>query len=116
MGAKNVFTVIIVCVLLFVAFKVGPILYKGVFGIRGICAEQVDRYKKYGSQFVFMRVDEDLRRIGIPKQNSKYQIKIEGEKVYLDISYWDTAHFHKKYKKDFEFHHQCFSDTDTLFK
>jgi hypothetical protein len=116
MGVKNVFTVLVVCVILFVAFKVVPIFYKGVIGIRGVCAEQVDRYKKYGSVFVMMRVNEQLLQIGIPKNKSKYKLKIEGKKVYLDIEYWDTAKFYKDYKKDFKFHHQCFSETHTFFK
>ena len=47
MGPKNVFYVLIACVILFFVLKLGPIYYKGIFGIRGICADQVDRYKKY---------------------------------------------------------------------
>lgn len=116
MGTKNVFYILIACVLIFFILKVGPIYYKGVLGIRGICAEQVDRYKKYGSEFVGMRVNEDLIRIGIPKKKSKYKIKVEGKKVYLDIDYWDTATFYKDYKKDFKFHHQCYSEVHTFFK
>ncbi len=116
MGIKNVSTILIACVLLFFVFKVGPIYYKGLLGIRGICAEQVDRYKKYGNQFVMMRVNEDLIKIGIPKKKSKYKLKIEGKRVYLDIDYWDTAKFYKDYKKDFKFHHQCYSETHTFFK
>jgi len=116
MGTKNVFMVLIACVLIFFVLKVGPIYYKGLLGIRGICAEQVDRYKKYGNQFVMMRVNEDLIKIGIPKKKSKYKLKIEGKRVYLDIDYWDTAKFYKDYKKDFKFHHQCYSETHTFFK
>ena len=116
MGTKNVFMVLIACVLIFFVLKVGPIYYKGLLGIRGICAEQVDRYKKYGNQFVMMRVNEDLIKIGIPKKKSKYKLKIEGKRVYLDIDYWDTAKFYKDYKKDFKFHHQCYSGTHTFFK
>ena len=74
MGIKNVFMVLIACVLLFFVFKVGPIYYKGLLGIRGICAEQIDRYKKYGNEFVMVRVNEQLTLIGIPKKNSKYKI------------------------------------------
>jgi len=116
MGIKNVFMVLIACVLLFFVFKVGPIYYKGLLGIRGICAEQIDRYKKYGNEFVMVRVNEQLTLIGISKKNSKYKIKIEGKRAYLDIDYWDTAIFYKDYKKDFKFHHQCYSATDTFFK
>ena len=74
MGTKDVFMVLIACVLLFFVFKVGPIYYKGLLGIRGICAEQIDRYKKYGNEFVMVRVNEQLTLIGIPKKNSKYKI------------------------------------------
>ncbi len=116
MGTQNVFKVLIACVLLYLAFTVGPILNRGILGIRGVCAEQVDRYKKYGSQFVLMRVDEHLAQIGIPKKKSKYQLKIEGKRVYLDIDYWETAKFYKDYKKKFKFHHQCYSETHTFFK
>ncbi len=116
MGTKDVFMVLIACVLLFFVFKVGPIYYRGVLGIRGICAEQVDRYKKYGSEFVAMRVNEDLILIGVPKKKSKYKITVKGKQVYLDIDYWDTAIFYKDYKKDFKFHHQCYSETNTFFK
>lgn len=115
MGTKNVFYVLIACVVLFFVLKIGPIYYKGIFGIRGICADQVDRYKKYGSEFVNMRVNEQLAQIGIPKKNSIYKLKIEGKRVYLDIDYWETAIFYKDYKKKFEFHHQCYSETHTYF-
>jgi len=116
MGTKNVFMVLIACVILFFVLKVGPIYNRGTLGIRGICAEQVDRYKKYGNEFVMMRVNEQLMQIGIPKKKSKYKLTIEGKKVYLDIDYWDTAIFYKDYKKDFKFHHQCYSETYTHFK
>ena len=65
MDSKNVLIVILVCILLYLAFTAGPIVYRGVFGIRGICSEQVNRYKKYGSEFVFTRVDEEMAKIGI---------------------------------------------------
>jgi len=116
LGIKNVFIVIIACVFLFFAFKIGPIQYRGVLGIRGVCSEQVDRYKRYGAEFVNMRVNEQLAQIGIPKDKSKYKLKIEGKRVYLDIDYWETATFYKDYKKEFKFHHQCYSETDTFFK
>ena len=116
MGIKNVFTVLIICVLLFFAFKIGPIQYRGVLGIRGVCSEQVDRYKKYGAEFVNMRVNEQLAQIGIPKGKSKYKLWVEGKKVFLAIDYWETATFYKDYKKEFKFHHVCHSETHTFFK
>ena len=38
MGIKNVFMVLIACVILFFVLKVVPILNRGTLGIRGICA------------------------------------------------------------------------------
>lgn len=116
MGAKNIFIILIFCVFLFVLLKVGPIIYRGTLGLRGVCADQVDRYKKYGSDFVIMRVNEQLKQIGVPKKNSKYKLEVKGKNVYLTLDYWDTATFYKDYKKDFKFHHQCFSETHTYFK
>ncbi|NIP37552.1 MAG: hypothetical protein GWO07_03120 [Candidatus Dadabacteria bacterium] len=116
MSGKNVFVIFIICIALFVLLKVGPIIYRGTLGIRGVCAEQIDRYKKYGSEFVMMRVDEQLKQIGVPKDHSKYSLSIKGKQVYLDIHYWDTAVFYKDYKKDFDFKHQCYSETHTYFK
>ena len=113
MDSKNILIVILVCILLYLAFTVGPIVYRGVFGIRGICSEQVNRYKKYGSEFVFTRVDEEMAKIGIPEDNYEYTLKVndDAKTVYLEIYYEDTAKFIGGYEKKFEFSVQCDSGT-----
>ncbi len=116
MGIKNIFLILILCVVLFVLLKVGPIVYRGTIGIRGVCADQVDRYKKYGPEFVMVRTNEHLRQIGVPKDKSNYKLDIQGKKVFLEIDYWDTAVFYKDYKKKFKFNHKCDSETHTYFK
>lgn len=117
MDSKNILVVILACILLYLAFTVGPILYKGVFGIRGICSEQVNRYKKYGSEFVFARVEEEMARIGILEDNYEYTLKVnEDEKtVYLEIYYEDTAKFIGGYEKKFEFSARCDSGTQDVY-
>lgn len=113
MDSKNILVVILACILLYLAFTVGPIIYRGVFGIRGICSEQVNRYKKYGSEFVFSRVEEEMSRIGIPEDNYEYSLKVDTDNktVYLEIYYEDTAEFVGDYKKKFDFSVQCDSGT-----
>lgn len=116
MGSKNIFIIFLICVVLFFVLKIGPIVYRGTIGIRGVCSDQVDRYKKYGTQFVLMRTDEHLNQIGIPKGKSKHKLEIKDDKVFLEIEYWDTAVFYKDYKRDFKFNHRCESETHTYFK
>ena len=117
MDSKNIFTVIIVCILLYLSFTVGPILYRGMIGIRGICSEQVNRYKKYGSEFVFARVDEDMAKIGIPEDNYEYTLKVDQDasKVSLQIYYEDTAKFIGGYEKTFKFNVKCDSGVKDVY-
>ncbi len=41
---SSVFWILVVVVLFYVGFKVVPIYYKGIFGIRGVCKENADVY------------------------------------------------------------------------
>jgi hypothetical protein len=117
MGIRNIFIIIIVCILLYLSFTVGPIFYRGFFGLRGICSEQVNRYKKYGKEFVFTRVEEEMRNIGVPEDKYEYVLKVDDDanSVYLELYYEDTAEFVGGYTKKFEFNVDCDSGTKDVY-
>lgn len=118
MGSKNIFTLFIICVVLYFVFAIGPIAYRGIIGIRGICADQVNLYKKYDKTFVYRRVDEQLALIGVTEGKYEYNIKVDkaSQVVRLEITYKDTAEFIGDYYKDFTFHVECESGTETVWK
>lgn len=104
---KSIFWVLVLALLFYVGFKVVPIYYRGIIGVRGACKEQADLYKKYGREYVFRELDEAFNRMGIPKDKREHTVTVTEDSVIITISYVDTADFFGRYRKDFEFYHQC---------
>jgi hypothetical protein len=107
MNLKSIFWVLVLALLFYVGFKVVPIYYRGIIGIRSLCKEQADLYKKYGRDFVFKSLDEGLDSIGIPPDKREHTVTVTDQNVVVTITYFDTADFFGRYKKDFEFFYQC---------
>ncbi len=107
MSVKAIFWFIILAVVLYLGFKVGPIYYKGMMGIRGVFEENIDKYHKYGKRWVSMRISEDLTKIGIPKAKRKYFVDVTDESVIITINYRDRANFLDRYTKVFFFSYDC---------
>ena len=105
---SSVFWILILVLLFYVGFKVVPIYYRGVIGIRGICKENADVYHKYrGSNYIQNEISEKLQRIGIPKDKSEFTIEQTGDSVVISIYYADEATFFDRYTKEFEFEAEC---------
>lgn len=104
---SSVFWILVVVVLFYVGFKVVPIYYKGIFGIRGVCKENADVYHKWGKNYVINDISEKLRRMGIPEDKSDFTIDQTGESVIIWIYYTDDANFLDRYTKHFEFEYEC---------
>jgi len=107
MSFKAIFWLLIFAVAVYVGFKVIPIYYKGIIGLRGVCNENADQYHKYGKRWVSLRVSEDLTNIGIPKAKRKYFVDVTDESVIITINYRDQATFLDRYTKVFFFSYDC---------
>jgi hypothetical protein len=104
---SSVFWILLLALIFYVGFKVVPIYYRGIFGIRGICQENADVYHKYGRGYVHSGISEMLRNIGIPKEKSEFTITPKDDKIVISITYEDSATFFDRYTKDFEFEYEC---------
>jgi hypothetical protein len=104
---SSIFWILLLALIFYVGFKIVPIYYRGVFGIRGVCQENADVYHKYGRVYVQNGVSEMLQNIGIPKEKSQYSIKEEGDKIIIEITYKDSATFFDRYTQEFEFDYEC---------
>ena len=104
---SSVFWILLLALIFYAGFKVVPIYYRGIFGIRGICQENADVYHKYGRGYVQSGISEMLRNIGIPKENSEFTITPKDDKIVISITYEDSATFFDRYTKDFEFEYEC---------
>ncbi|HXG30208.1 MAG TPA: hypothetical protein VNK81_01060 [Thermodesulfobacteriota bacterium] len=107
MSIKSVFWILVLAFLFYVGFKVVPIYYRGIIGIRAVCKEQADLYHKYGRDYVFKSLDEALDRMGIPKEKREHTVTVTENAVVITITYSDTADFFGKYKRDFGFYYEC---------
>lgn len=107
MNLKSIFWVLVLALIFYVGFKVVPIYYRGVIGLRTVCKEQADLYHKYGREYVFKGLDEALDDIGIPKDKREQTVTLNENAVVVAITYEDTADFFGKYQKDFSFYYQC---------
>ncbi|MEW6145967.1 MAG: hypothetical protein AB1598_13205 [Thermodesulfobacteriota bacterium] len=107
MKISSIFWILLLALIFYVGFKVVPIYYRGIFGIRGVCQENADVYHKYGRGYVQTGISEMLRNIGIPKEKSRYSIKEEGDNIVISITYRDSATFFDRYTKEFEFDYEC---------
>jgi hypothetical protein len=107
MNIKLIFWLLVIVSVLYVGFKVVPIYYRGVIGIRGVCKENADVYHKYGSKFISNALDEGLTRAGIPPDKRKFSITRTDKAVIVTINYYDHADFFGRYRKDFDFRYTC---------
>lgn len=107
MKASNIFWIIVIALIFYIGFKVVPIYYRGLIGIRGACKEQADLYKKYGRDYVFRALDDSLNSMGIPKDKREYSVNVTESAVIISITYYDEAEFFGRYTKEFEFNYEC---------
>lgn len=104
---SSIFWILLLALIFYVGFKIVPIYYRGIFGLRGVCQENADVYHKYGRIYVQNGVAEMLQNIGIPKEKSQFSVKEQGDKIVIYITYGDTATFFDRYTRDFEFDYEC---------
>jgi hypothetical protein len=104
---SSIFWILLLALIFYVGFKIVPIYYRGIFGIRGVCQENADVYHKYGRNYVQSGISEMLQNIGIPKEKSQYSIKEEGDEIIIDITYKDSATFFDRHTQEFEFDYEC---------
>jgi hypothetical protein len=111
MSVKTIFWILVLVLAFYLGFKVVPIFYRGIFGIRAACKEEVEYYKKYGREFVVKRLNESLNEKGMPKDKRTYTVSVTDKAVVVTIDYYDTAEFFggecRWCKRDFEFHYEC---------
>lgn len=107
MNIKLIFWLLVIVIALYAGFKVVPIYYRGVIGLRGACKENADIYHKYGSTYVSNALNEELARAGIPSDKRKFSITNTGDAVIITITYHDRADFFGGYSKDFNFSYTC---------
>jgi hypothetical protein len=115
MSVKAIFWIMVLALIFYAGFKVIPIYYRGMIGIRGVCKEQADAYKKYGRDYVFKRLDEALDEIGIPKGKRTQTVEVTDKAVVVTIDYTDTADFFGKYTKTFDFHYECSGELKSVY-
>jgi len=111
MSAKMIFWILVLVLVFYLGFEVVPIFYRGIFGIRAACREDVEYYKTYGREFVVHRLDESLNVRGMPKDKRTYTVRVTDQAIIVTIDYYDTAEFFggecRWCKRDFEFHYEC---------
>lgn len=112
---SSIFWILLLALIFYVGFKVVPIYYRGIFGLRGVCQENADVYHKYGRTYVQNGISEMLRDIGIPKEKSQYSIKEEGDKIVISITYKDAATFFDRHTQGFEFSYECEGERKAVY-
>jgi hypothetical protein len=115
MSAKTIFWILVLALIFYVGFKVVPIYYKGIVGIRGACSEAADLYKKYGQAYTFRSLDEALEQMGIPKDKRTQTVEATDKAVIVKIDYSDTAEFFGRYRKTFDFHYECEGELKSVY-
>lgn len=115
MGPKAIFWILVLALIFYVGFKVVPIYYKGIIGIRGACSEAADLYKKYGQVYTFKSLDEALGDMGIPKDKRTQSVEVTDTAVVIKIDYSDTTDFFGRYTKTFSFHHECTGELKSVY-
>jgi hypothetical protein len=104
---SSIFWILVLALIFYVGFKVVPIYYRGIFGIRGVCKENADVYHKYGRHYVESGISEMLRNIGIPKNKSGVEITQSDTNIIITITYDDSVNFFDRYTRDFHFEYTC---------
>ncbi len=104
---SSIFWLLILVIIFYVGFKVVPIYYRGIVGIRAVCQENADIYHKYGQGYITTNIAESLEDMGIPPDKRQFGITKGKDAIYISIYYHDRANFEDYYVKDFEFEYQC---------
>jgi hypothetical protein len=107
MNIKLVFWLLVIGIAMYVGFKVVPIYYRGVIGLRGLCQENADVYHKYGPKYISNALEEQLTRAGIQPDKRKFSITRTEDAVVITIIYHDRVDFFGRYRKDFDFRYSC---------
>lgn len=104
---SSIFWLLVLVLISYVGFKVVPIYYKGIVGIRGVCQENADVYHKYGRGYIETGIAESLDKMGIPPEKRQVVIRRSDKMIHITIGYRDRANFEDYYVKDFEFQYEC---------
>ncbi|MGI9535318.1 MAG: hypothetical protein ACR2NW_10250 [Thermodesulfobacteriota bacterium] len=110
---KKVFWILFLAALFIVAAKIGPIYYRA-FSLSGICQHHADIFHRYNKKFVQTRLNEELDKLGIPKNQREIHLSKTKEKITVEIYYEDQANFFDYYKKDFVFIKECDGVLDSV--
>ena len=116
-GLSAFFWIAVFALIFYVGFKVVPIYYKGIIGIRGVCKQNADDYHKYGRGYIRRGINETLENIGIPKSKRNFKINVDNDRkiVVVQIIYKDSANFFDKYTKEFYFSYECEGVTKAVY-
>ncbi len=104
---KIIFWLIVIMLIVYLGYATIPLYFRGIFGIRGVCKQNVEVYHKYGMQFVGKRINEDLDNLGIPKEKRDFSVNVMEDKVVVEIGYVDQINILDRYRKKVEFYYQC---------
>lgn len=104
---SSLFWLLILVIIFYVGFKIVPIYYRGIIGIRAVCQENADIYHKFGGRYITTNIAESLQDMGIPPEKRRVDIRTDNKSVYVSIYYFDTANFEDYYVRDFEFAYNC---------
>lgn len=104
---KTIFWLIVIMLIVYLGYATIPLYYKGIFGIRGVCKNNVELYHKYGMQFVVNRINEGLDNLGIPKKKRDFSVNVMEDKVVVEIGYVDQINLLDRYRKKVEFYYEC---------
>lgn len=115
MSLKAIFWILVLALVFYMGFKVVPIYYKGIIGIRGACKEAADLYHKYGQDYTFRSLDEALNDMGIPKDKRAQSVEVADKAVVIKIDYSDSADFFRRYTKTFDFHYECTGELKSVY-
>lgn len=113
---SSIFWLLLLVLIFYVGFKVVPIYYRGIFGIKAVCQENADIYHKYGRGYLNSNIPEVLEAMGIPKDKRQFGVSVRNDAVYIWIYYHDTANFADYYVKDFEFEYECEGVLKSVYK
>ena len=110
---KKVFWTLFLVVVFIIAAKLGPIYYRA-FSLNGICQHHADIFHRYNKRYVQQVLNEELDKLGIPKNQREILLTKTKDNITVEIYYEDQANFFDYYKKDFEFIEQCEGVMDSV--
>ena len=110
---KKVFWALFIAAIAIILIRIGPIYYKA-HAIKGLCKEHADIYHRYSSKYIKTVLNEELDKLGIPRNQREIALSKTKEKITLEIYYEDEANFFDYYKKDFFFLEECSGVLDSV--